>query len=197
MIPGGWKLTKPYTILAISDFPKDELDKTTLEEIATQLELSDHIKLDQSVIIVLLRGSPNYQKANWPIYGLFRLRNFTQVLQFLAESLKRQPGYRREYDVDLSPFTKALLARNNLKPGDLDNPPLTLTVGSGNTPPEDAVVNVRHSGESYWVSSAPDQTVAPSQPIRWDKQVFELLYDIFQMNRIEPSVSPTLVSIGK
>ena len=175
----GFKLTKPYTILALSDFPLNKLDKATLKKIAKALELSDYIKLDQSVIIVLLR-----EKTNWPIYGLFRLRNFTQVLQFLAESLNKDPGYHREYDVAPSRFTEALAP---LQPGVFDNPPLTLEILSGKIPTREVAAAVDYNGESFWISSSQ----------RWNRQVFNLLYEIFQMNRIEAPVSPTLVSIPK
>src|SRR4030042_6715717 len=168
----GYILTKTYTIPAILNFSKDELDKPILEKIARHLELTDYLKFDQSVVLVLLRADEQNQ---WPIYGLFRLRNFRQILQFLAESLRDEPGYEREYDVPPIEITKVL--------ADLDeganNPPLTLRIYSGKTPPRDSVVAVEYKGEYFWVSSTSIQTVAQPQPVRWDEQVFNLLYEIF------------------
>jgi len=178
----GWKLTRTYTILALSDFPLEKSDKSTLQGIAKDFTLSDHIKLDQSVIIVWLKDKG---KSKWPIYGLFRLRNFAQILQFLAESLKEEPGYHRELHVAPSKFTKAL---SPLQPGVFDNPPLTLEIHSGEPlSRRDVAVSVSHNGESFWISSSQ----------RWNRQVFTLLYEIFQMNRIEQPISPTLFSISK
>jgi hypothetical protein len=183
-------LTKRYTITVLTDFDffsevKGKDKKRLLDKISNDLELEQYMKMDQSVVIVLFKNKNT--KSNWPIYGLFRLRNFLQVLQFLAESLKQgDPGFHTEYHVTPSPFTEALLKR-----GVLDNPPLTLAISSGKNVPEDSVVDVKHKGESFWVSSPADQS------IRWNKQVFRLLYEIFQMNRVEPSVSPTLISVPK
>jgi hypothetical protein len=198
----GFILTKSYTFTALLDFDfaqmEDKDKRNLLDDVSKNLELSDYMKFDQSVVLVLLRGNKD---KNIPlIYGLFRLRNFRQVLQFLGESLKDQPGYEREYDVAPFEFEKELV--DPLKPTRLYNPALTLTVHSGSSdmpPPRDRVVEVGYNGESFWISSPPEQTVAQQQPqpIRWDKQVFDILYEIFQTNRIEPSVPPPLISIGK
>ena len=196
-------LNKRYTIIALTDFEmaKDlemmckEEKKSFLDKIFKDLELSNHMELDQSVVIVLFKGDK--KKGSWPIYGLFRLRNFRQILQFLAESVNEKSGHEREVYVPPSQFTEDFLAAHNLQP--VDNPPLTLSVTSGGTPPGDSVVHVVYKGQSFWVSSPPAETIKHSQwdkprPPRWDKQVFGLLYEIFQMNRVEPAASPTFIA---
>jgi len=182
-------------------------------KIRTDLEIEQSIKFDQGMIIVLFRGSP---QNPWPIYGYFSIRTFTQVLQFLAESLTEdQPECEMEYPVAPSRFTEELLDNyNNLHPGKqlppkcLDNPALTLTINSSSKmtpqPPKDRFVDLDYNGESYWISSPPDQTdkqfqsvwVNPS-PARWDKEVFSMLYDIYEFNRTEPAVPPPAVTIAK
>jgi hypothetical protein len=207
------KFAKHYPVLALTDFPLDKSKKTALEtilkKIAKHLELSDYINLDQSVVIVWFKGDEKNPESNWPIFGLFRLRNFRQTLQFLAESLKDdQCGYEIELNVDPSPFTKALAAEYNLKP--IDNPPLTLKISSQSRTVliplpslPDRLVDIDYDGKIFWIPSQQDQTDANSQikgwvnlhPLRWDRQVFEMLYEIFQMNRIEPSVSPPSLTL--
>lgn len=189
-------LKKRHLITGLVD---SELTSQEREKIAKDLGLNDYFKYDYPVIVVLLK------KSNWPIYGYFRFRSFRQVLEFLAESLKDQCEYERESVVHPSRFTDSLLAEANLKPGCLENPELTLAISSGKKVPEDSVVDVKHNGELFWVSSPRDRTDAHSQPtgwenlhpLRWDKQVFDMLYEIFQMNRVEPPVSPVLTSISK
>jgi hypothetical protein len=207
----GFRLTKRYPFTALTDFDYAKMEekdkKALLKRIQGDLGLDEAIKFDEGMIIVLLRGD---DKNQWPIYGLFTLRNFRQTLQFLAESLKDQRGYGREYDVAPSQFTTELLEKEKLQPRCLDNPPLTLAITSRmipTIPPRDGVVDVDYKGELFWVSSSPGQTGAPPQPPerkwdnphppRWDKEVFSMLYEIFQFNRIEPAVSPPSISISK
>jgi hypothetical protein len=209
-------LTKRCAITALTDFDFEKMEEEAkirlLNKIFKDLELSDYIKLDQGVIIVLFRGD---EENRWPIYGLFRLRNFKQVLQFLAESLKGDPGHETEYNVAPSRLTKEFLEKvdeGEGKYGRLDNPPLTLHVSFSPRTVlmplpalPDRLVDTDYNGELFWVSSPQDQTDANSQfkgwenihPLRWDKQVFDMLYEIFQMNRVEPSAPPPLISIPK
>jgi hypothetical protein len=195
--PIPYVLKKRHIITGLVD---SELSSTDLEKIAKDLGLNDYFKYDYPVVVVLLK------KSNWPIYGFFRLRSFRQVLQFLAESLKDQCNYAREYYVNPSPFTKDLVDQQKLEP--IDNPDLTLKISSNSSgtillppkAPTDRLIDVDYNGELFWVSDLSDKTIAPSrwdnpQPPRWNKQVFDLLYEIFQMNRVEPSVSAPSVTI--
>jgi len=196
-----YRLKKRHRVISLLnfDFTKmcEQNQKALLNKIENDLGLREYLEIDQGVIIVILQGSEK-KKNEWPIYGLFRLRNFRQVLQFLAESLKDQAGYEKEYNVAPNGLTEKFLDNADVakvKFGDLDNPPLTLTVTSGGTRPEDSVVDVDYNGELFWVSSPQKQTEPKIEgwenryPLRWDKQIFDMLYEIFQFNRVEPSVS--------
>ena len=104
----GFIVQKRYSINAITDFDFANLSHSDKEEILTKiqkdLDLNEHMNFGESVIIVLLRGDKDNR---WPIYGFFTVRNFRQVLQFLAESLIiNKPGYEIEKDVMPSKFTE-------------------------------------------------------------------------------------------
>ena len=208
----GLILTKRYSITAITDFDFDEMGykmgykakANLLKKIQKYLELNGEIALGENMIIVLLRG--NTKNDGWPIYGYFTLRNFRQVLQFLAESLiKNQPGYAGEYDVEPSQFTKELLLKEGIKLGRLHNPALTLTINSSDLgmkppPPRDRLIDVEYNGKLFWISPARDQTdekYGNRYPSRWDRELFSMLYEIYQFNNIAPVVPPPPVSIAK
>jgi hypothetical protein len=213
----SFKLTKCYSITALTNFDvekmKDEDKKKLLERIQKDISLKEAIKFEEGMIIVLLRGEQEGdQKNRWPIYGYFSLRNFKQVLQFLAESLNNQPGYAKEYDVAPSRFTEELLKElsgedKKLQPRPLDNPALTLTINSDSEmtppPPRDRLVEVDYNGK-FWISPPRDQRGIQQlrewdnpHPLRWDGEVFRMLYEIFQFNRTEPVVSTPTISILK
>ena len=199
----GLILTKRYPITAITDFDFDEMGyrmgykakKMLLKKIQEDLELNGEIALGENMIVVLLRG--NTKNDGWPIYGYFTLRNFRVVLQFLAESLiKGQPGYASEYDVEPSQFTKELLVKEGIKLERLHNPALTLTINSSDPgmkppPPRDRLIDVEYNGKLFWISSA------WGHPSRWDREVFSMLYEMYQFNNIAPVVPPPAVSIAK
>ena len=205
----NYGLKKLYRVTGLFDFDFAKMceqdQKALLKKIQDDLELSEYYKFDQGVIIVVLRGG---EKNRWPIYGLFRLRNFRQVLQFLAESLKEQPGYETEYNVAPSELTEEFLKKvdecdkGKVKFGGLDNPRRTLQISSQARtvliplpPMPDRLVDTDYNGEVFWVSSPQKQTEAKIEgwenryPPRWNKQVFDMLYEIFQFNRVEPPVS--------
>jgi hypothetical protein len=222
--PAGLTLVRHYRITTLTDFdfdsmePKDQ-DKL-IEKIRKVFELDEYLKFDEGIILVLVRGD---QENPWPICGFFSVRNVTQVLQFLAESLNEQPGreceYEKEYYVRPSPLTERFLEQynkltpiNKLPPECLDNPALTLTINSSpkmiGQRPKDRFVEVDYKGESYSISCPWVQTGEPSQskskiewdrpdPPRWDKEVFNMLYEMYQFNRTEPPVGPPSVTIAK
>lgn len=219
-----YTLTKRYPIIAITDFDIDSMKienrKGLLKKIQEDLELNVEIKLGEGMIIVLLRGDPVIHNAtidyssSWPIYGYFTLRNFNQMLQFVAESLsKDKHGYATEYDVLPGEFTKNLLDRfkefyeelykKKMPRLRLDNPELTLTINSDSetTRPKYRLVDVEYNGNLFWISPQ-TQTGAPStgnvslyvNPYspRWDAQVFNMIYEIFQFNRIDAVPTPSI-----
>ncbi len=212
----GSMLTKRYSIIAITDFDFDDMTiedrKGLIKKIQDDFELNAEINLDEGMIIVLFRGDPDKTidySYSWPIYGYFTVRNFNQVLQFVAESLEDRPGYAREYNVSPSKFTEKLLckfmdalakdasAKEELPRLRLDNPELTLTITSGATSPKDSLVDVNYNDKNCWISPLQGEIglyVNP-YPRRWNGQVFKMLYEMFQFNRNEPAVSTPTVSI--
>lgn len=202
----GFVIKKRYSINALTDFDFAQMadKKELLTTIQKDLGLNEEIAFAESIIIVLLRADADNR---WPIYGYFTVRNFRQVLQFLAESLiKDQPGYASEYNVAPSQFTKDLLGKTKkMQPGCLDNPALTLAITPGTTPSRDRLVEVDYNRETFSIPSPRDQTGAHRQPkdwdnpypLRWDGEIFSMLYEIFQFNRTEPAVTVPSISISK
>ncbi|MGD0280100.1 MAG: hypothetical protein ABSC11_12420 [Smithella sp.] len=213
-----YTLTKHYPVTVLADFDfekmKDKYKKELLDKIKEDIEFEQSLMFDEGLIVVLFRGDPVIHKdtpdysSSWPIYGLFRLRNFRQVLQFLEESVEDGPGYAKEYYIAPSELTEEMLCKGTPQLGSLDNPALTLTINSDSemTPPSSKyrLVDVDYNGK-FWISSSRGQIGAPSQPIscdnphpaRWDGEVFSMLYEIFQFNRIDPAVSTPSISIAK
>jgi hypothetical protein len=205
----GFMITKRHQIIALTDIDFGNMEykkkQVLLKSIQKDLELNEEIKLGESMIIVLFRGESG---NHWPIYGYFTVRNFRQVLRFLAESIEDRPGYEREYDVAPSKFTKELLGEGKnkkLQLGCFDNPALTLTINSASPPPTDRLIDVNYNGKSYWISSPRNQTdgqlkpPAESSPClpRWNGEIFTMLYEIFEFNRTETAVSTPGISISK
>jgi hypothetical protein len=214
----GLVLMRHYRITTLTDFDFESINlkvkDSIIEQIQKDLELDESLKFDEGIILVLVRGDT---ENSWPLYGYFCLRNVTQVLQFLAESVNDQPGYECEYEkeyyVPPSPLTEKLLKEYNKLPAPcLDNPALTLTINSSpkmiGQLPKDRFVQADYKGESFWISCPWVQTGEQSQseskikwdrpdPPRWDKEVFNMLYEIYQFNRTEPPVGPPSVTIAK
>jgi hypothetical protein len=204
--------------MAITDFDytlMNDKDKQILvKKIQDDLAINEERKFGDSIILVLLRGGADNR---WPIYGYFALRNFRQVLQSLADSLKDEPGYAVEYNVEPSNFTNSLIEKFNggldreksdkekLEHGCLDNPEKTLTIRNSktteNTIINDPLVAVDYKGKSFWISNR-QRRPQPKKwddpyPLRWDGQVLSMLYEMFQFNRNTPAVSTPSVSISK
>jgi len=210
---GGFILKKYYTVMTITDFDytlMNDKDKQILvKKIQDNLAIDEERKFGESVILVLLRGGGD---NDWPIYGYFTLRNFRQVMQSLADSLKDEPGYAVEYNVEPSKLTNSLIEQYNRKSdggklllGCLDNPGKTLTIRNSttneNTIIKDPLVEVDYKGKSFWISNR-QKKPQPAKwsdpyPLRWDGQILSMLYEMFQFNRNTPAVSTPSVTISK
>lgn len=206
-------LKKHYTVLALTDFDyasmKDNDKWNLARRIQDDLGIGEEVGFGETVIVVLLRGS---EDNRWPIYGLFTLRNFRQVMQFVADSLIDQPGYPVEYKVDPSKYTIKLLDRFNKNPyrakltyGCLANPDRTLTIYNSemgnNSNLRAPLVTVDYNKESFYVADRQKKKQSTewvdSSPFRWDGQVLSMLYEMFEFNRNTPTVSTPSVSIAK
>jgi len=205
---GAYILEKNYTVMALTDFDYtliDDQDKQIIvKKIQDDLAIDEEIKLGESVILVLLRGGGDNR---WPIYGYFALRNFRQVLQFLAESITDQPGYAAEYYVPPSSFTNDLINRFNEKPhearvslGCLENPAQTLAIYNSKVQDlNHPLVSVDYNGLSYWIATRqkrqePTKWTDP-YPLRWDGQVFSMLYEMFEYNKNAPAFTSPVLTI--
>lgn len=100
-----------------------------------------------------------YPGGEWPIHGVFRLRSFHNVLNFIGQSLGDAP----EFAVDKHPKT----------PEVSENPAQTLAVVVNDHEPDDADLSVEYGGCYY--------ALQPEIGYPWNREGFRLLYQIFQM----------------
>ncbi|MGZ8907194.1 MAG: hypothetical protein ACXW1Z_22635 [Methylobacter sp.] len=102
---------------------------------------------------------PGYPGGEWPIHGVFRLRSFHNVLNFIGQSISDDP----EYGVAKHPQT----------PGTSENPVNTLSLLVSDNEPAAADLSVKF-GEQYYA-------LLPETGYQWNREGFRLLYQIFQM----------------
>jgi hypothetical protein len=102
---------------------------------------------------------PGYPGGEWPIHGVFRLRSFHNVLDFIGHSISDDP----EYNVPKHPQT----------PDVSENPVNTMTLLVSDNEPEAADLSVQF-GENYYA-------LLPETGYQWNREGFRLLYQIFQM----------------
>ncbi len=102
---------------------------------------------------------PGYPGGEWPIHGVFRLRSFHNVLNFIGQSISDDP----EYGVAKHPQT----------PNVHENPNNTLSLLVSDNEPAAADLSVKF-GEQYYA-------LQPETGYQWNREGFRLLYQIFQM----------------
>jgi hypothetical protein len=102
---------------------------------------------------------PGYPGGDWPMHGVFRLRSFHNVLNFIGQSLGDEP----EFAVDKHPKT----------PKVSENPVRTLALTVSEDEPEHADLSVEYGGRYY--------AIQPDTGYQWNREGFRLLYQIFQM----------------
>ncbi len=122
---------------------------------------------------VMVDIRPGYTGGEWPIHGVFRLRSFHNVLNFIGQSID---GGNPEYPVDKHPET----------PRVSENPVSTLGfVVSGNEP-ENADIFVELYNKYY--------SLKPETGYQWNREGFRLLSQIFQMTMTElgQQVAPSI-----
>lgn len=106
---------------------------------------------------------PGYPGGEWPIHGVFRLRSFHNVLNFIGQSLGDDP----EYPVDKHPQT----------PKVSENPVQTMAVAVSDHEPDNVDLSVEYGGRYY--------ALQPETGYQWNREGFRLLYQIFQMTVTE------------
>ena len=102
---------------------------------------------------------PGYPGGEWPIHGVFRLRSFLNVLNFIGQSISEEPEYA--------------VARNPKTPSVGQNPINAMALLISDYKPLDAVISVQF-GDWYYA-------LKPETGYQWNREGFRLLCQIFQM----------------
>ncbi|MDD5268237.1 MAG: hypothetical protein PHO08_14090 [Methylococcales bacterium] len=102
---------------------------------------------------------PGYPGGEWPLRGVFRLRSFHNVLNFIGQSISDS----REYDVAKYPQTPPIS----------QNPVNTLAVRVSDSKPPNDDISVQYGGSYY--------AIKPDDGYPWNREAFRLLCQLFQM----------------
>ena len=100
--------------------------------------------------------------GEWSMKGIFRLRSFHAILNFLGRTLGDEPEYHVEKDVRTPPIE------------DDENPVATMELVVTDATPREADLWVSAYDQYYSV-----QTRGPLS--RWNRSAFQMLYLLFQM----------------
>jgi hypothetical protein len=111
---------------------------------------------DNDVSVDIRSGYPG---GEWPIHGVFRLRSFHNVLNFIGQSISDDP----EYAVTKHPLT----------PSVSQNPVNTMALLVAEDKPRIADISVRFGDWHY--------ALKPETGYQWNREAFRLLSQIFQM----------------
>lgn len=148
------------------------------DEVRRRLNENARLLPPNAVLVDILPEGPG---GEYHFRGILKLRSLHEMLQFLAKGIREAPEYAVEPDPRTGPVAV--------------NPPATLTIGVGPSAPPKAAVSILHKDRAYWISGAADQSGSVSG---WDRQAFELLYQIFQLTVTEVSRSGTpTIAIAK
>jgi hypothetical protein len=109
---------------------------------------------------ILVDIRPGFTGGELPIHGRLRLRSFHEVLTFIGRGMEEEP----EFDVPPDPRTPSIS----------ENPARTLEIVEARHPPKDASLSVELNGNYYAVKHRPGY--------QWNRKVFSLLYQLFQMS---------------
>jgi len=108
---------------------------------------------------VMVDIRPEYPGGEWPIHGVFRLRSFHNILNFIGQSIGDNP----EYDVAKYPLT----------PGVSQNPVNTLAMLISDDKPSNGDISVQY-GDGYYA-------IKPDEGYPWNREAFRLICQLFQM----------------
>ena len=124
------------------------------ERLRLQEEADQGAENDVSVDI-----RPGYPGGEWPLHGVFRLRSFHNVLNFVGQTIDEDP----EYVVEKHPQT----------PSVSENPIQAMALSVDEDEPADTDISVRF-GDYYYA-------LRPENGYQWNREGFRLLCQIFQM----------------
>lgn len=100
-----------------------------------------------------------YPGGEWPIHGVFRLRSFHNVLNFIGQSISDEPEFA--------------VTQHSQTPEVRENPELTMALLVSDQEPTTADVSVKF-GDYYYA-------LKPEVGYQWNREGFRLLCQIFQM----------------
>lgn len=125
---------------------------------------------------VMVDIRPDFTGGEWPIHGVFRLRSFHNVLNFIGQTIDGYP----EYFVEKHPKT----------PQVSENPVSTLGIVVSEDEPKNADISIELHDKYY--------SLRPEMGYQWNREGFRLLSQIFQMTMTDLSRqgAPT-ISIAK
>lgn len=160
--------------IAVTNYDLLMLTNQERQELALEIE-----KYPQSALFVDIRpGAPG---GEYPMRGVFTIRSFHTILQFLALGIAANP----EYHVEKDPRT------NNVS----RNPPWTISIEETEEKPQNATFAVLYKDRWYSIRNAPKST-GPFQP--WNQVAFRVLGQLYQMTVTELSRTPTpAITIAK
>ena len=119
---------------------------------------------------------PDFPGGEYPLHGKFRLRSFSNIMNFLGKTLATEP----EYEVGKDPRT----------PDVAENPVSALKILESKTSLWNQELGIEYKNRYY--------TVAPDDGYPWNKIAFRLLAQIFQMTMSEvPKVGVPSITIAK
>ena len=118
---------------------------------------------------------PGYTGGEYPIHGRLRLRSFHEILTFIGRGINEE----REYDVPADPRTPEIR----------ENPATTLEIveARGLQPGHD--LSVVLNGYNYYIR--------PESGYQWNRKVFGLLYQLFQMSVSTAAQPGPAITIAK
>ena len=112
---------------------------------------------------VMVDIRPNFTGGEWPIHGVFRLRSFHNVLNFIGQGI----GGNLEYAVD----------KHSQTPSVSENPTSTLGIMVSEDEPKNSDISVELYDKYY--------SLKPETGYQWNREGFRLLSQIFQMTMTE------------
>ena len=128
---------------------------------------ADHLSANEVMVDI----RPDHAGGEYPTRGMFRLRSFQNVLNFLGRGIAEEPEYPVEQD--------------QRTPLDAKNPVHTLEIMESDQAPPNAMLVVPHDGRYY--------AVKKDAGMSWNSEAFRLLYQLFQMTVSEiPRVSDSV-----
>jgi hypothetical protein len=124
---------------------------------------------------VLIDIRPGYFGGEYPLHGRLRLRSFHEVLTFIGRGMEEEP----EFDVPPDPRTPPIR----------ENPVHTLEVIEAKRPPPEGELSVEWRGHHY--------ALQRQSGYEWNRKVFSLLYQLFQMSVSTQAAPAPAITIAK